>query len=445
MKKFVSFAVCIVVIANFVGCSSNGKSVVVKPTVNPKNISLDGNDSSGAAIKAPIYPKSISFDDSNSRIAVMNENSIDGSYKKALNDFSYSSASKILRGQSKNISYSPTSLYMTLSLAGTGANGATQDEIFSVLGASGKGAKYLSEQNSKLFKSLYSDNEIGKLKVANSLWLQKNLGFKNDFVDNAVRNFYASIYNVDFSEDNSGKLMSKWISENTNGILSPKMSIDKEQIMSIINTIYFKDEWTDRFDEKNTKPDTFYLSDGGKVKDDFMNRTYAVNGYVKGDNFTSTSLNLKNSSSMMFILPDKGVSVDELISTPEKTALLFNDKDRKNGKVIFQIPKFSFGNSLNLKDTLKTMGIKSAFEPNADFSGITQGMAFISNVKQQTHMAIDEKGVEAAAFTEIVLCGSAPPNENVAEMILDRPFIFAIKSYDGTIVFIGVVNNPIDK
>lgn len=424
MKKILSFAVCILVIANLVACSSNGKS---------------------AAVKAPIYPKSISFDDYDSRSSVWTKNSIDESYKKALNKFSFSSASKILSGQSKNISYSPTSLYMTLSLAGTGANGATQDEIFSVLGTNGKGINYMSEQNSKLFRLLYSDNKIGKLKIANSLWLAKNVNFKNAFIDNAARNFYASIYNVDFSDDNSAKLMSKWISENTNGILSPKMSLDKKQIMSIINTIYFKDEWADRFDENNTKPDTFYLSNGGEIKCAFMNITYAAHGYVKGDGFTSASLGLKNSSSMMFILPDKGMSVDNLLSTPEKTALLFNEKESKSGKVIFQIPKFSFGNSLDLNDTLKTLGIKSAFLPEADFSGITEGVAFISNIKQQTHIAIDEKGVEATAFTKIDYNGSAPPNENVAEMILDRPFIFAIKSYDDTILFIGVVNNPTDK
>lgn len=424
MKKMLSFVLCIVIMLTFVACSSNDK---------------------GTAVKPPIYPKGISFDDHDSRIANINKNSIDTSYKKALNKFSFRSASKILSGQSKNIMYSPASLYMTLSLAGIGANGTTQDEIFSVLNASGKGTNYLSKQNSKLFRLLYSDNKIAQLKMANSLWLEKNISFKDSFIDNAVQNFYASIYNVDFSDDTSGLLMSKWVSENTNGILSPKMSIDKEQIMSIINTIYFKDEWVDRFNEKNTKLDTFYLSNGGEIKGDFMNTIYRVHGYVKGDGFTSSSLGLKNSSSMMFILPDKGVSVDDLISTPEKTALLFNDKETKSGKVIFQIPKFSFGSSLALNDTLKTMGIKLAFQPKADFSGITDGAAFISNIKQETHIAIDEKGVEATAYTKIDYAGSAAPNNNVAEMILDRPFIFVIKSAYDTVLFVGVVNNPIDK
>jgi len=443
MKKMLSFAICIVVITNLVACSS--KNTAIKAPSDAKSFFTNNQDSSNAAVKNPIYPKSISFEDYDSRSEVREKNIIDESYKKALNKFSCSTASKILNGQSKNISYSPTSLYMALSLAGMGANGTTKDEIFSVLGTSGKGISYLSEQNSKLFRLLYSDNKIGKLKIANSLWFKKNVSFKNAFIDNAVRDFYASIYNVDFSDKGTGKLMSKWISENTNGILSPEMNIDKEQIMSIINTIYFKDEWVDRFDEKNTKQDTFNLSNGGKIKGDFMNHTYAVHGYVKGDGFTSSSLGLKNSGSMMFILPDKGMSIDDLICTPEKTALLFNEEDSKSGKVIFQIPKFSFGNSLNLKDTLKTMGIKSAFQPNADFSGITESTAFISNIKQETHIAIDEKGVEAAAFTKIDYMGSAAPNENVAEMILDRPFIYAIKSSNDAILFVGVVNNPSDK
>jgi serpin B len=333
---------------------------------------------------------------------------------------------------------------MALSIAAIGSSNTTQDEIFSVLGTSGKGIDYLSDQNSKLFRLLYLDNEIGKLKIANSIWLQKNLSFKKSFLDSAVNNFYASLFNVDFSDKNTSKLMSNWVSENTNGTLSPKIDIDKQQIVSILNTIYYKDQWIDRFDKDKTKPDTFYLSDGSKVQCDFMNDTYSSHGFIKGNGFTASSLDLKNDGSMILVLPDKGVSVDSLISTPEKVASLFQNENTIFGKVIFQVPKFSFGNSMELKDVLEGMGIKSAFRSNADFSGITDGTAFISNVKQQTHIAINEDGVEAAAFTQINCCGSALPKNEVAEMILNRPFIFALKSND-RLLFMGVVNNPTEK
>ncbi|MGB7605916.1 MAG: serpin family protein [Lutisporaceae bacterium] len=416
MKMIRTFAMCIIVMANLVACSNN--------------------------LKDPVYPNSISFNDYDSLRTVREENPIDDSYLEALNGFSYSIASKILSSQPENISFSPTSLYMTLSLAATGANGATQDEILSVLGLSGKGTDFLSTQNSNLYRLLYTDNKIGKLKIANSLWLKKDMAFKDAFITNAVQNFYASIHNIDFTDDNAAELMSQWISKNTNGILAPKINVDQEQIMSIINTIYFKDEWVDKFNKDYSEPDTFYLSDGSEIECDFMNRTYLTHGYLDGEGFTSSSLGLKNSGNMVFILPDKGVSIDDLLATPQKVASLFNTENIESGKVIFQIPKFSFGNGLDLKEIIKTMGVVTAFKGDADFKGITDDKAFISGIKQQTHIAIDENGVEAAAFTQIDFAGSAPPNGKIAEMILDRPFIFAITSNNGVVLFVGIVNNP---
>jgi serpin B len=434
MKKIFLYAVCIAMITSFSACSN--KAVSTYNTTNTTNTTNTAN----AAVKTPVYPKSTSFNDRENG----QKNQLDESFIKSLDNFSYTSASKLLSGSEKNISYSPTSLYMALSIAGIGSSNTTQDEIFSVLGTSGKGIDYLSDQNSKLFRLLYLDNEIGKLKIANSIWLQKNLSFKKSFLDSAVNNFYASLFNVDFRDKNTSKLMSKWVSENTNGILSPQIDIDKQQIMSILNTIYYKDQWTDRFDKDKTKPDTFYLSDGSKVQCDFMNSTDLSHGFIKGNGFTASSLDLKNGGSMIFVLPDKGVSVDSLISTPEKVASLFQNENTIFGKVIFQVPKFSFGNSMELRDVLEGMGIKSAFRSNADFSGITDGTAFISNVKQQTHIAINEEGVEAAAFTQINCSGDALPKNEVAEMILNRPFIFALKSND-RLLFMGVVNNPTEK
>lgn len=434
MKKILYLVASIVIIVNLAACNINSKSTTINIPVNTES----------AVIKSAIYPKSILFDDYESKFSVGEKNTVDNGFTNSVNYFSYKTLSKILSNQTKNISYSPVSLYMALAIAGTGANGATQDEIFSALGVSGKGIDFLSKQNGNLFRSIYSDNEIGKLKIANSLWLQKDTHIKDAFINNTVQNFYTSVYNVNFSEKSAAELMSKWISENTNGKLSPKINISKEEVLSIINTIYLKDEWVDKFDIDKTKSDSFNLGDGSKVKCDFMNRTYEAYRFVKGDGFTSSSLGLKNSGSMIFVLPDKGVKMDDLFSTPEKVALLFNEDLGENGKVIFKIPKFSFGSNFDLNDTLKSMGVISAFKLKADFSGMTNDKIFISKIKQQTHITIDEKGVEAAAFTSILYCGSAAPNNKVAEMILDRPFIFAIKSNHGEILFVGIVNNPIN-
>lgn len=90
---------------------------------------------------------------------------------------------------------------------------------------------------------------------------------------------------------------------------------------------------------------------------------------------------------------------------------------------------------------LKKLGVNSAFAPDADFTGITDHMAYITDVLQETHIAIDEDGVEASAFTQIDYAGSAMPKGR-ADMILNRPFIYGITARNGSLLFMGVCENP---
>lgn len=442
MRKLAALVSVLMLFSGIAGCDR--AKTTDTTDISSKTKTTDTAQKNSAA-ENPVYPKSIAFDDYDGRASLMKDNKLEDSFSNELKNFTYKSTSEILKNKTKNITYSPVSLYMALSLAGTGAGGSTQKEIFSVLGTGNNKADYISNENSKLFRLLYSDNEIGKLKIANSVWLDKDKNFKKNFLDTAVKDFYSSVYNIDFKDKGSSKQISDWISKNTNGVLSPSINLGNDQIMSILNTIYYKDQWMDKFDNKATKTDTFYLKNGQELKCDFMNSTYATHSFTRGEGFTSSALSLKNNGSMLFILPDKGVSIDSLLQSPEKAAKLFDEQSGVNGKVIFQIPKFSYGSSLDLKETLNNLGMNEAFKDNADFTGIAEGKAFISSLKQESHIAIDEKGVEAAAFTQIDYAGSTPPKQEKAEMILNRPFIFAIKANRDNILFVGVVNNPKEK
>ena len=126
---------------------------------------------------------------------------------------------------------------------------------------------------------------------------------------------------------------------------------------------------------------------------------------------------------------------------PRKVTEIFDGGEVKYGEVTWSVPKFNYGSSYKLKEVLRELGVASAFLPEADFSGITEHMAFISEVAQETHIAIDENGVEASAFTKLDLTGAGLP-EDKAEMILNRPFIFGITAANGTLLFAGVCMNP---
>lgn len=146
---------------------------------------------------------------------------------------------------------------------------------------------------------------------------------------------------------------------------------------------------------------------------------------------------------MIFILPDEGVTPQELLASPEKVKEVFETEQNSYGEVTWQVPKFSFSSQFDLAEGLKNLGVKKAFEEDADFSRITDETVFISNIHQETHIGIDEKGVEASAFTEIQYSGAGLPKDK-AEMILNRPFIYGIVSNNGTLLFVGICENPVE-
>ena len=398
------------------------------------------SDSTGDfAIMDIVFPKAYAFDDHDSWRQVIDQNPVDDSFLAAIDDFSYVTASQLLSSTKENSNYSPLSLYYALSIAATGAEGQTAEELLNLLGVDNKDT--LATQAGNLYRLLYTDNNIGKLKIANSLWLQQDLPWKDPFVQSAAQDFYTSVHSVNFTDPATGKAMGDWVKEHTNGTLSPQIETNSANLLSILNTVYFYDQWIDRFDKSKTKGDTFYLANGDAVTTDFMNQTRSSSGFSYGDGFLRSQLALKNKASMVFVLPDEGVSPQELLSTPERMKEVFTGGTRTSGEVIWQVPKFNFGSKFQLKDTLQTLGVSSAFTEQADFSPITDDIAFINSIQQETHIAIDEKGVEAAAFTQILYAGAAPPNDN-AEMILNRPFLYGIVSSNGTLLFVGVCENP---
>ena len=407
-------------------------------------VALTDNTTGPKGLNQPEYPKGFNSTDYDAMRQRRDQNPVNDSTYDAIHRFSYSTAAQVFKEVKANGCYSPLSLYYALALAATGAEDTTQAELLDLLGFDN--ASDLSAELGNLYRLLYTHNEFSRLKIATSLWLDDEMNgrkyiYREPFVKNATDNFYASLFSVDFSDESTGTMMGQWISGNTNGRLSPKIETNPQQIMSILNTVYFYDEWINRFSKENTKEDLFYPEDGEGVLCDFMNKTNPSHGFSRGEGYTRSYLGLKNNGSMVFILPDEGVSVSELLSSPERIKDIFTGGESKNGKVVWSIPKFNDSSSFDLVETLKALNVHSAFREDANFSGITDGIAFISGVKQETSISIDENGVEASSFTNILYAGSALPEDN-AEMILNRPFIYGITAPNGILLFMGVCTNP---
>ena len=384
-----------------------------------------------AALVDVVYPPKIS----ENRIEFRQENELSVDFIASLEHFACDTAGIVL-AEEGNQNFSPLSLYYALSLAAAGAGGETEAELLGLLGADSSEA--LAEQCARLFRLLYNASEYTTLTLADSVWSAKPL--LADFAKTAAESFYAECYEVDFTDAKTADLMSGWISKHTGGTLKPEIELDPEQLLTIINTVYYADEWTDRFDKSQTESGSFHAPEGD-VTVDFMNRK-TQGSFSRGEDYIRSTLGLKGGS-MTFILPDEGTDVRELLDREGLDELFYGGEDGF-GDVNWSVPKFSFDTKLKLRDMLTSLGIESMFGTDADFTAMTgESPLFVSNIEQGTHIALDEKGVTASAYTELMYCGAAMPTDS-ADMTLDRPFIYVISS-NGTIIFVGIVENPTQK
>lgn len=410
---------------------------------------------------AEVGSPDIAADDFEAWNKLIAENDITEEFRKSLSDFAFESGSAVLSNEESNAVFSPLSLYYALSVLGTGASGETEAEILEALGVDDKTElakqcarlyrRYVyTEKQEKLLASEYGEKTYdSSIRLANSLWISDNISLKPEYRETCADEFYASSYQVDFKDPETAKRIGKWISDQTEGVLAPEPELSPDTVLAIINTLYFYGGWETKFDEGLTEEDVFTLADGSDVKVPFMNRTDTMHGFIKGDDYTLSGLSTNNNCELLFLLPDEGVAIDEFTNDSERLREIFAETDEKweTGEVIWKIPEFSFGSSFDLKEALQSMGMESMFDSlNAEFSDMSDDPLYVDRTIQEAHIGVDEEGVEGAAYTMIAMAeGSAlPPEEpEKVEMILDRPFLFAVHDYRNDVcLFLGVCEDP---
>lgn len=358
-------------------------------------------------------------------------------------------SAKLLDG-TQNRNLSPISVYLALAMTAEGAKGDTQTDMLKLLGCGT--VEELRSICGAMLEALSIDTENSSLEIADSIWMADRNGaltFREDYLKALADTYRSEANAVDFTNAETGRQIADWIRVHTHDkiTLSPEdFRFDPETVAVLINTIYLKDAWRDEFYEGATASGTF---DGlsGALTVDYMHRYDSDSAIMQGDGFLRYSLPLLRVGRMTFVLPDEGTPLSDLLGTPEKLDALLHSGESLEAHVDVKVPKFRFEDQIELNDVLIALGLARAFDPNrADFSGmcVDKDDIFISKVLQGSFIGVDEKGVEAAAYTMVAMVdGMAMPRElPEIDFHLTRPFLYAIESYDGTVLFIGTVTNP---
>ena len=347
-----------------------------------------------------------------------------------------------------NIFISPTSLFMALSMVYNGADGVTKDEMAKVLQVEGIEADELNQANASLMNLFHSSSEKIQLNIANSIWLNENFHFQDDFAQYNRDYFNAEIQEIDIFDSESPKMINQWVEEKTNGKIEEIVDspLDPDLVTVLINAIYFKGDWKYEFDESQTEDRTFYLKDG-TTKDVPLMRLEEKLAYMENEALQAVSLPYgeENEMSMNVILPKENVDSEEFqnMLTYENWQKWTSEFQVKEGTLL--LPKFQLEYEATLNDMLKKLGMTTAFAKGANFGKMIQegDPLWISQVKQKTYLDVNEKGTEAAAATSVEMVTESFNMEGPFRMEVNRPFVIAItENQSNTILFLGEINNP---
>lgn len=365
--------------------------------------------------------------------------------------FSADCAQEILTGvDTINRVWSPINAYIALAITAELSGGETRRQVMEVLGA--ESLEELRTRISTIWEQVYQDNGKEISVLANSLWLDKDVGYHQETMDTLAYHYYTSVYQGDLGSDRTNRDIANWLRNQTGGLFSNrtgKVNIEDGAMLTLASTVYFQSQWSEKFSKDKNTQQPFHTVQGD-VTCTFLNKEEAQMNYYWAESFGAVEMELENGSSMWLILPDADKTVDDVLSTQDYMAMItgsdsFPEENHKAMKVNLSVPKFDISSSVDLEPALKKMGLTEIFEPlGNDFSPSvdSQTPVYLDSINQDTRVTMDEEGVVAASYIILEFgAGAELPPDEVMDFVLDRPFLFAITT--GSVpMFVGTVNAP---
>ena len=317
----------------------------------------------------------------------------------------------------KNLIISPISVYQILSLTANGAKGETLKQMLMAL--SSDELLDLNKNNLGILKAV---KQFTSIEIANAVFT--NFKPINKFT-NMAYTYEATIQGL-----RDAAQINNWCDAKTHGKIKKIIdSIEPNTMMILLNAVYFKGVWKKEFDPKYTQKRSFYnLGDkNNEALVDMMNMKEKFNYYADSAVQIIEIPFTKDSASAIIILPKEDININTFISELDDQKLKKYISNLFPEKVDLTLPKFELEFESQLTNALQNLGMKDAFGPEADLSGMKRERdIYISKVIQKTYLKVDENGAEAAAATAVIIKTKSISREK--RMVVNRPFLMLLKS-----------------
>ncbi|MFW9259144.1 serpin family protein [Nostoc sp. CALU 546] len=364
------------------------------------------------------------------------------------NKFGFKLFSEVLKNDQgeNNVFISPSSVAIALAMTYNGASGSTQQAMAKTLELQGMNLPEINSSYAAALKQLLDNSDAKvQLNIANSLWANQDVSFAPDFLKRTQDFYQTKVSNLNFKDAAASSTINNWVKENTNGKINKIVeTIEPNQVLFLINAIYFKGNWSNEFDKQETAQHPFYITSGKQKQHPMMSQKGDYR-YYESEQFQAVSLPYGKDGKVSFyiFLPKENSNLKTFyqnlnVENWEKWMTQFNKQEG-----FIRLPRFKTEYDITLNDALKTLGMGEAFSNKANFSGMGKNFA-ISQVKHKTFVEVNEEGTEAAAATSVGIVATSLRDEpEPFRMIVDRPFFCAIRdNQTGSILFMGSIIEP---
>ena len=367
----------------------------------------------------------------------------------------------------KGFIYSPLSITYVLGMVNDAATGKTEEELEQTLGFHQGGILAVNDYCKNLIDNLPKVDEKVTLNIANAIFLNKGYTLKPKFEEDMKTYYDARAEVLDFSaKKESAAIINNWCKEKTNEMIPSIIDeTDPAMVSYLLNAIYFKADWASKFDQKNTKEETF-TTENGSTTLPLMHQNVLIK-YLKNDTYSAIEMPYGNGKwSMNVILPEEGKTVDDVIShlamcglfpIPFGNDIVYPDGHTDNidystwtfraYEVDLKLPRYETESDTDkaggLIELLQKMGIHLAFTDDAQIPNMADRPVKIDMMRQKAKIKVNEEGSEAAAVTiagaNYLSSASPKPIEYPkAAFHANRPFVYVIReASSGVILFVG--------
>lgn len=337
---------------------------------------------------------------------------------------------------------SPISVSYVLGMLNDGADGETRQQIADVLGL-GNSVEEINLFFKKMIEEApYVDTQV-TVKIANSIDVNSGLGISliPQYEADMMKYYRAPVYAMDFNENSNLAFINKWCNTNTDGMVPSILDeLNPLASMYLLNAVYFKANWTEKYDPKETRNMYFTKQNGTNVERKMMHLKTKAD-YAKNDLYKMLCLPYGSKGYCMYLLlPNEGKTIDDVIQSLTSQSL---DNQRLNtfsAAVDILIPRFTTENETKLENVLSSMGMPLAFDYDlADFPNMAQGYnLYVSMMKQKAKIEVNEEGTKAAAVTVAEMTHKSSSSVSGYTFHATRPFVyFIMEESTGSIFFMG--------